>query len=52
MLTDRVSRRETKGGKGYGQDISVRNMEGVGKGENECQEVRKSFASVCILFGA
>lgn len=31
MLTDRVSRRETSGGKGYGQDISVRNMEGVGK---------------------
>lgn len=49
MLTDRVSRRETRGGKGYGQDISVRNM---GKKENECQEVRKSFASVCILFGA
>lgn len=34
MQRDRVSGRETEGGKGYGQDMSLRNTEEAEKGEN------------------
>lgn len=34
MERDRVNGREAEGGKGYGQDMSVRNIEEAEEGEN------------------